>query len=297
MNADAFRPDFDARGAADALARDGFWIAEGAVRRHVLDEIEGDLRRPVPVNVNDVGPVVYHAQTYFTHGLAASRAYFDLVTHPQLRAIARAVLGPHFRLKCQRYVVNRTGFALSWHTDNKTSVGVRTEVHGVGVVIYTRDCYEGELQVVRGSHRWTLATGETEFDASIARDHATDVVTISARAGTIIFFDTMTAHRTRPITLPHHERPSIFLQIDADLAHSERIVINTEFADPSDAELMRYLGMGMSSGYPLMPPTDTGTLGDRELVEVAGRAAVTLAKRHLPAPLVRTLARVRRSLP
>lgn len=282
--------------AARCLADDGYWVAEGVLRMHTIEEIERDLVRPVPINENDVGPVVFGAQTYFTHALACSRSYFDVVTHPQIRAIAGAHIGALFRLKCQRYVINRTGFVLPWHTDNKTSVGVRTAVRGVGIVIYLRDTYEGELQVIRGSQRWSLATGRTEFDDDVAHEHSDDVVTLSCRAGSVVFFDTLTLHRTRKIEIPGHQRPSIFLQIDADLEHSEKIIVNTEFADPNDAELMRYLGVGLPSGYPIMPPAGIATLEDVDLVRLMTTSSKELIKRRIPARLRTWVSRARRAL-
>jgi len=274
-----------------ALVSDGFWILDHAIERDFAAALDEELGgTPLALNVNDVGPVRYHHQTYFTHALAASKRFFDLVTHPKLRAICRVHLGEQFRLKCQRYYQSGLHHELTWHTDDKTPLGERTGVEGVGVVMYLRDTFAGELQVLKGSNSWSDQTGKTEFtDAEIRSRHGTDVVTISRPAGALILFDSHSLHRTRPITERGFVRKSVFLQIDADMAHSEKIIVDTQFLDPNDAELLRYLGVGMPSGYPAMPPSGVPTLNDRDLSRLLGQSLKTLAIRKLLAPPYRAL--------
>jgi hypothetical protein len=297
-----FRPEFESLSAgefADRLRADGFFVAEGVVRRSCLDLIEADLRhRPLVLNTNDVGPVRWHRQTYFAHALAASRAYYELVTHRKIREIAQAYLGAAFRLKCQRYYQSGPTYELPWHTDNKTSTTERTDVRGIGIVIYFCDTYEGELQVLKSSHHWTGKTGKTEFNnQDVMAQFAEDVVTISARAGTAIFFDSQTLHRTRLITLPDFVRRSVFMQIDSDLSHSERSLLNPEFVDPNDTDLLRYLGMGMPAGYPVMPPSDMRSLNNSDLIGLAKQAMMELTRRKLPTRARQIAAGLRRRFP
>lgn len=281
-----------------ALAARGYWIHDAALDRGFAASMDRDLgQRALALNVNDVGPVRYHHQTYFTHALAGSRDFFDLVTHPALRALFRARLGGQFRLKCQRYYQSGLHHALSWHTDNKTPLGVRTDVSGIGMVIYLSDTDAGELQVLAGSNAWSAATGRTEFsDAEINAGYASDIVTITRPAGALILFDTRTLHRTRPITRRGFMRRSVFLQVDSDIAHSEKMIVDTQYVDPEDAELLRYLGMGLHSGYPSMPPSGLDTLTNADLRRLAATSLATLAARLALHPAGRVIAGVRRRL-
>jgi ectoine hydroxylase-related dioxygenase (phytanoyl-CoA dioxygenase family) len=267
--------------AARQLQENGYIAIEGALRKQWIEAIEGDLRhRPIVLNTNDVGPVRWHHQTYFAHALAASRPYYELVTHKRIRDLARAYLGAEFRLKCQRYYTSGSGYELPWHTDNKTSTGKGTDVRGIGMVAYLCDTYEGELQVLRGSHKWTAETGRTEFsDATLPAEYAGSLETISARAGTLIFFDSLTLHRTRKITIDGYVRRSVFVQIDSDMAHSERTLLDPAFLDPDDRGLLTYLGLGMPAGYPVMPPSSLHSTTEHDLVNLARQSISELGRR------------------
>jgi hypothetical protein len=288
--------DADPRAVAATLAGQGYWVCDDALDLDFADALDRELgERELALNVNDVGPVRYHHQTYFTHALAASRRFFDLVTHRKLRDLCRARLGERFRLKCQRYYQSALHHELPWHTDEKTPAGVRTGVPGIGVVIYLQDTFAGELQVLARSNAWTGATGRTEFgDAEIEARHADDIVTLSRTAGAFILFDSSTLHRTRPITSRGFVRKSVFLQVDADLAHSEKMIVDTQYLDPADAELMRYLGAGLPSGYPSMPPSSIATLTCGDLSALIGRSLAVLAGRALLGPLWRGLRAIKR---
>jgi len=291
---DIFTPELLAVDPDDvhrALASDGFWIFDHAIETKFAAALDDELgAHPLALNVNDVGPVRFYHQTYFTHALAASRPFFDLVTHPALRSFYRAHLGPQFRLKCQRYYQSGRHHELTWHTDDKTPTGMRTGVPGIGVVMYLRDTFEGELQVLARSNSWSGGGGRTEFyDHEIHAKHANDIVTISRPAGALILFDSRTLHRTRPITLAGYVRKSVFLQVDADMAHSEKIIVDTQFIDPHDDELLRYLGFGMPSGYPTMPPSGLATLNDADLRTIVSSSLRLMAARKTLGPAWRAL--------
>ena len=282
--------DVDAEEVHQNLAGRGFWVCDRGLDPGFAAALDEELGgRPLALNVNDVGPVRYHHQTYFTHALAGSRKFFDLVTHPALRRLCRAHLGADFRLKCQRYYQSGLHHELAWHTDDKTPLGVRTGVRGVGVVMYLRDTFEGELQVLEGSNAWTAAAGKTEYsDGEVLARHGAQIVTISRPAGAVIIFDSSTLHRTRPIRRRGFVRKSVFLQIDADMSHSEKIILDAAYLDPSDPELLRYLGVGLPSGYPSMPPSGLATLNNSDLSRVFFSSLRTLALRNLAGPVWRT---------
>jgi hypothetical protein len=281
--------DADPEQVHHALAARGFWICDGALDPAFAESLDEELgERPLALNVNDVGPVRYHHQTYFTHALASSRRFFDLVTHPSLRAKCRAHLGDQFRLKCQRYYQSGLHHELTWHTDDKSPLGERTGVAGVGVVMYLRDTYEGELQVLDGSNQWSGSLGRTEFtDEEVLAKYGEKIVTISRPAGTVIIFDSRILHRTRPIRRRGFIRKSVFLQVDADMAHSEKIILDAQYLEPSDEELLRYLGVGLPSGYPAMPPSGLATLNNSDLRKVIFQSVKTLALRNLAGPVYR----------
>lgn len=274
-----------------AIARDGFWVFDNALLRDFTAALDDELgNRPLALNVNDVGPVRYHQQTYFTHALAASKGFFDVVTHPKLRAMCRAHLGDQIRLKCQRYYQSGLHYELTWHTDDKTPSGVRTRVAGVGVVMYLQDTFAGELQVLKGSNQWSETVRATEFDDKLIQEyHSAEILSIARPAGALIIFDSHTLHRTRPIATPGFVRKSVFLQVDADISHSEKMIVDTQYVDPKDEELLRYLGFGMPSGYPSMPPSSLSTLTDSDLRGLARNSLKVLASRKTLGPVLGTL--------
>ena len=283
--------DADPEQVHQLLDTTGFWVCDGALDRNFAASLDEELgERPLALNMNDVGPVRYNHQTYFTHALASSQNFFDLVTHPALRRLCRAHLGEAFRLKCQRYYQSGTHHELTWHTDDKTPLGQRTGVPGVGVVMYLRDTDEGELQVLDGSNQWSGAADRTEFtDDEVLAKHPDKIVTITRPAGAVIIFNSKILHRTRPIKRRGFVRKSVFLQVDADLQHSEKIILDAQYLDPNDPELLRYLGVGMQSGYPSMPPSDLKTLNNSDLGHIIFSAVKTLALRNLAAPVYRAL--------
>ncbi len=287
---DIFTSEFlsaDTDAVHQAIVDDGFWICDRGLDADFAAALDEDLGgKPLALNVNDVGPVRFNHQTYFTHALAGSKEFFALATHPKLRALCRAHLGERFRLKCQRYYQSARHHELIWHTDDKTPMGQRTNVAGVGVVMYLRDTFEGELQVLRGSNRWSETMGKKHEleDREVAARHANDVVTISRKAGAVIIFDSKTFHRTRPITKRDFVRKSVFLQVDADLNHSEKMIVDTQYLDLSDPELLQYLGCGLPSGYPSMPPSSISTLTAADLRKLLRQSAGQLTFRAVKFP-------------
>jgi hypothetical protein len=225
--------DVDAGDVHRSIVEDGYWICDRAIDPRFATALDEELgSRPLALNVNDVGPVRYHYQTYFTHALAGSKNFFDLVTHPKLRRLCGTHLGGPFRLKCQRYYQSSRHHALTWHTDDKTPLGQRTNVPGVGVVMYLRDTFEGELQPAArtsGPSRWA-ARPTSKTVRSLQR--TADIVTISRNAGALIIFDSKILHRTRQSRGGTSAQERV-LQIDADIAHSEKIIVDTQYLDPS----------------------------------------------------------------
>jgi ectoine hydroxylase-related dioxygenase (phytanoyl-CoA dioxygenase family) len=284
-----FRDSFSERSPeviAATLKQQGFAAFEGVLRRQALSDIEQELARPIGVNTNDVAPVEYGHQTYFTHALCASQTYFELVTHPHLRAIAQAVLGADIRLKCQRYYLSRTGHVLPWHRDAKRPDGTYTGVRGVAVLMYLSDTLDGELQVLPGSHRWPLPERPSDAtDGEQANEHLGEAETISMRAGSLVLFDTHLLHRTRPFEHDGGVRRSIFFQIDADLDHGERLLVDPSLVDPSQPELLQYLGFGRPAGYPAVPLSSLATLSVEQLTGLAESAMKELGRRAAPARL------------
>lgn len=266
---------------ADNLKKNGYVSINDAIPIELIDTILAEVEsKPLCLNVNDVAPVRYFRQKFFAHILAGSPTLVKLITDSFVLDLCREHLGPLFRLKCQRYYESGEGYQLGWHTDNKTVDNQKTDVHGLVFIIYLSDATDGELQVVKGSNNWSGEALSNDFtDEELRRDHEKDILSLTGPRGTLVITDTYTVHRTRLITTPGFMRKSLFFQVDDDLMHSEKIIVNTEYLPPMNEELMRYLGFGLPSGYKSMPQSGLHTLNNKDLVGLATGSFKELLKR------------------
>jgi hypothetical protein len=263
------------------IKENGYFTLESAIDDNLVQSILSETAaKPLGLNINDVSPVRYHRQTFFAHILASSPTLVKLISDPLVLQLCRTYLGSKFRLKCQRYYESGFGYQLGWHTDNKTVDNKKTDVKGLVFIIYLTDTFDGELQVVRGSNNWSGDSLINDFeDADLRRDHPEKILSLPGKSGTIVITDTYTVHRTKMITTEGFRRKSLFFQIDDDLLHSEKIIVNTEFLPPMTSELMRFFGFGLPSGYKSMPQSNMTTLTSSDLVKVITGSSLELLRR------------------
>jgi hypothetical protein len=261
----------DAATIAASVRSEGFWYAEGVLRRHVIDAIEQQILPRSWLHEASQAALGTRAQVRFKHGLCVSRAYFEVVTHRHLRAVARACLGTEVQLASHEYVVSRTGVGEEWVRDDAALVENRRSLR---IIFYACDTYEGELQLIRGSHD----------EARVARDdtRARDIVTLSARAGTMIVIDGRTLHRTRRIGLPDYTQGSIALAIEGCAGRGEPILVNASYIDPTDTELQRFLAMGEPRDAAAPPRPRLEALPDEDLLRIIARSAAAVVEHRLP---------------
>jgi hypothetical protein len=279
-----FSPDFVKMGE-EAVCREleehGFIVISEATRSEAMNSLLREVNSTGPgFNHNGVTPVRYYNQTFFSNAMAGSPTVAGLLTDPFLFRISHAQLGEDFRLKCHRYYESGYLYQLGWHTDNKTVDNRKTMVKGIVFVLYLEDTFDGELMVVRGSHRWSDQSPQNAYsDEEIAKNHGKDVVSIPGKAGTLVIFNTRTIHRTKKITKRGYVRKSLFFQIDDDMAHSERTLVNPEYIRSMSPQIARYLGFGLPSGYECVPLSGVHTLGNADLVRLWRQTGVLLFKR------------------
>jgi len=273
--------NFESEGIAKRLQTDGFFFCEAAITNEMVDQILSEVENlPLGFNKNDVHPVSFFRQTFFSHCLAGSRSIVNLISDPFVLQICRNYLGSNFRLKCQRYYTSGRGYQLDWHTDNKTVDNKKTDINGLVFIIYLTDTYDGELQVVKGSNNWSGDSLSNDFaDEELRKNYENDILSLPGPRGSIVITDTYTIHRTRRLTTKGFERKSLFFQIDDDLLHSEKIIVNTEFLPKMDAQLQTFFGIGLPSGYKSMPVSGINTLSNKYLFTLLYSSIKQLLKR------------------
>ena len=98
------------------------------------------------------------------------------------------------------------------------------------------------------------------------KKHSERIVKLTGHKGSIIITDTWTIHRTAMLKSKNFRRKSLFFQIDNDLMHLEKIVINPEFLPQvMTPEMLQFLGFGLPSGYKTMPDSGLNTLNAQDL--------------------------------
>lgn len=260
----------------------GYFFFEGAMQSTYADEIVNECTSiGLGFNSNNVAPVRNFRQTFFSNCLAHSQSSVNLVCSEIILSIARTYLGPEYRLKCQRYYESCSGYQLGWHTDNKTVDNKKTDVKGIVFIFYLCDTFDGELEVVAGSNKWSGANLSNDFDDSNLRaNYSKEIVSLAGKKGSLIVTDTWTVHRTAMLKDPNFKRKSFFLQIDNDLLHSEKIIINPElFPSEMNSEILQYLGFGRPSGYKTMPASGLNTLNAADLVFLIAKSMMYLILR------------------
>jgi hypothetical protein len=213
------------------------------------------------INQNTAVPVWKDTQYYFTHALASSQSYFNLLTSPFIRSIAKSKFNDYFRLKCHRYYETYYGHSMEWHADNVTNKGAVTDVDGLIFIIYINDVFDGEFQIIEGTNKdRKKEKGTYNYTNKFISDNYSDKIkTFSMPAGSVILYDTFHIHRAKPIINKSFVRQSIFFQVDASDKHTEKLLINPEFfnsIDSMDISNLEYLGFGKKAEFKSVPVTD-----------------------------------------
>lgn len=265
---------------AKELASNGYYKIENFITKEQVCQILSDVSVGFSINSNNVGPVDFYGQTFFSNVLAQSKTIFDVISSKFIFELSEIYLGSNFRLKCQRYYESGFKYQLYWHTDNQTTNGQFTNVRGIVFIIYLCETNEGYLEVIKSSNNWSKALNKNIFtDDEIKKNYLKDMESLPGSAGTLIITDTQTIHRTHLISSPEFRRKSLFFQVDDDLLHSESMVVNPEFFTDRNKKILDFFGFGMPSGYSRVPQTNIKTAKNKYLFRVIYLALFELTKR------------------
>ncbi len=264
------------------LASNGYCVIENAISDEVVEQILSEaqsIKSRGVMNVNDIQMVDYHGQNFISHTLASMLTVANLITHDKISEISQLFLGDDFRLKAQRYYESGKGYQLDWHVDNKTVDNVKTKTRGLVFIVYLVDTQDGQLEVIKGSNAWSGQLDGTSFSEEELKSHASsqDYLSIPGKKGTIVVTDIYTIHRTKKITT-NFRRKSLFFQIDDDMLHSEKIIINPEYFPRMGPHLQKFLGFGAYSGYQTMPSSSSDTLSVKGISANLGSLFLSLLR-------------------
>ena len=249
----------------------GYFSFSEALSDKFLNSLKYEISSFHPgINKNMACPVWSNTQYYFTHALASSQSYFNLLTSPFIRSIAKSKFNDYFRLKCHRYYETYYGHSMEWHADNVTNEGMVTDVDGLIFIIYINDVFDGEFQLIEGTNKERKKEKGTYNYTNnfIDKNYSDQIKIFSMPAGSIIIYDTFHIHRAKPIINKNFVRKSIFFQVDASDEHSEKLLINPQFFNTKESvnnDNLEYLGFGKNAEFESIPVTDEKDLPVRQI--------------------------------
>ncbi|NNL85439.1 MAG: hypothetical protein HKP27_07290 [Myxococcales bacterium] len=182
--------------------------------------------------------------------LTIDRGFVELALHPRVLALARAYLGPAFRLceaKGWQTLETERDFH-GWHADAWYDQSEGGPIHReLKLAFYLSRVESGEFNYVRGSHRreHPRSYRESEVDA-------TRVTRVTGEAGTGFLFDTSGIHRQgvpvrearNAVFLAYHDA-GVKLQAEDTAYHRYHpLLLNAAFLGDLDEEDRRILGFG-----------------------------------------------------
>jgi hypothetical protein len=248
-----------------------YYLIEDAVPGAMIDKIEKELHLwEFPLNENDIHAVAVRHGAYFSHALAKSPTLFQLMTDPFILKLSRSRLGEDFRMKCHRVYSVYPGFDQPWHTDNKAHGIKEGGLEGLVFITYFKDVNDGELQILRGSHKWNDRYSYSIFDEDVVNERYPDLITGFKRPrGSMIVYDAKAVHRASPIKDKRWHRTSLFFQVDNYSGDGEKILLDAAFLKDLTPELCQFLGFGKPSTYPTAPSaTSLQTFLPNQLLEI-----------------------------
>lgn len=253
--------DVDPAVIASALQEKGYFSFESAITEEALAAIEKSATaKRFGLNHNDVTGVYAGRQYYFVNLLAKSKVFYDFCTSDFVFDVCRSYLGKVFRLKSLRYYETLGGYAMQWHTDNKTDKGT-AQIPGLIFIFYVSDVADGEFQYIEGSHHWSGEKAYSDYSEDfISRNYADKIVSFKYPRGSLIIYNTYGIHRAKPVLDRRFIRKSVFFQVDSEITNSEPIIINPNFVENLSEDVRTYLGFGSQSEYEIFPTTNLLTL-------------------------------------
>ena len=259
---DYFSQDFlkiSSNDISKQISENSFFSAKSAIDPEIINKIflESDLFN-IKLNSLEISSVHDQDGYYMSNGLAKSRTLYNFLTSNKIIEISKAYLGDKFRLKCHRVYSVGSGAKNPWHTDDK-KYGKKNEYSkGIVFIVYLNDVFDGEFQLIKGSHLFSSSFKYPNFDEHIIDEkYKKEIKSFKMPSGSIIMFDNKTIHRAKPYLDFFWRRKSLFFQIDNDVNDGEKILINSEFIEDLNTDKIMLLGMGKPAKMP-HEPSSTG---------------------------------------
>lgn len=255
--------DLDAGEIVEQVRHKGYYAAERALTEDAVGQILADVNNlQFEFNANTAPNVVHKGQTFANHVFARSQTAFDVAVHPRVTGVLREGLGNVFRMMGKRVYETRPGFYMQFHSDNGSPCVDPMQLDTIVFIFYLTDVYQGEWEIVEGSHLWGDArVGSQEQDAELINRPDTNVVGFKMPAGSLIIYNGRVLHRARQYTDPNFARQSFFFQVNRTSTPGEPMLINAGFIKPDlsdDAKML--LGFGVPSTQPPFPSSSLKSL-------------------------------------
>ncbi|WP_193195802.1 phytanoyl-CoA dioxygenase family protein [Nostoc sp. MG11] len=258
------------------LKTKGYFVCEQALIEQCVEELlqEVDFNK-ILVNTNDVGVVIAYDQKFLTHCLAHSKKSFDIITSQKVLDICKQYFDDNYKLTNHRiYQTSKVG-NMPWHTDNNLQIGKKLvskhDMPGLLFLFYLSDVTKNAFQLVKDSHIWSPKFNHEIYltESFIDSKYKKDILTFSMKKGTLILCDIHAVHRAEPFQDKTYTRSTLLFQVDQVgseyVGHGEKNIVNTEYLDNLNLEVMEYLGFGFKRNYPAFPSTSAATMTPEDI--------------------------------
>jgi hypothetical protein len=261
------------------LKTKGYFVFEQALTEQYVEELLNEVNfDQILVNTNDVGVVIADDQKFLTHCLASSKKAFDLITAQKFLDICKGYFNDTYKLTNHRiYLTSKIG-NMPWHTDNNLQSGkqlsAKHSMPGLLFLFYLSDVNKNAFQYVKDSHLWSPNFDNEIYltDNFIENKYKKDILTFAMKKGTLILCDIHGVHRAEPFKDKNYTRFTLLFQVDQVgseyIGHGEKNLVNTEYLDYLNPEIMDYLGFGFKRSYPAFPSTSVATMPPEEILRL-----------------------------
>lgn len=250
----------------EAIKEKGYFVCENVMTDQyiemLLQEVDFDQ---VLVNANDVGVVFSNTQKYLTHCLAKSKKTYDVITSSKVLDICKKYFSNRFMLVNHRIFQTQRFHHMPWHTDNNLQSGSKLvgkhDMSGLLFIFYLSDVTKNATQYIKNSHEWSSKYNDEIClsDQLISSNYNKDIVTFPMPKGSLVICNTHGIHRAEPFKDVNYIRTTLIFQVDEigdnnqSTGHGERSLVNIEYMDNLNSEIIEYLGLGCKRNYPIFP--------------------------------------------
>ena len=255
--------DLPATELVEALRTVGYVAIEQALNPTVADTILADVDDLVfEINRNAAPNVMAGVQTYANHVFARSRAAFDLVVSERVLGVLREGLGDSFRMVGKRVYQTAADHYMPFHSDVGKPCADPRRLDGIVFIFYLNDVFQGEWEIIEGSHLWGERTvGSRADDEALLARPDVSVRGLKMPKGSLVVYNARLLHRARRFKDKAWRRRSFFFQTNRDAKGGEPMLVDASFIQPGlSPEARMLLGFGSPSTVPSYPTSSAQTL-------------------------------------